>query len=69
MQKIALEEHFGPPELPQYYAVGQFGFRKADADDFESSPARSATKRGKVLSGIEYSPGRAKRFCCFLARR
>src|ERR1700691_1291918 len=33
MQKIALEEHFGLPELPQYYAVGQFGFRKADADD------------------------------------
>jgi len=33
VQKIALEEHFGLPELPQYYAVGQFGFRKADADD------------------------------------
>ena len=33
MQKIALEEHFGLPELPQYYSVGQFGFTKEDAQD------------------------------------
>ena len=33
MQKIALEEHFGLPDLPQYFSVGQFGFTKEAAAD------------------------------------
>ena len=33
MKKIALEEHFGLPDLTQYSSVGQFGFTKESADD------------------------------------
>jgi hypothetical protein len=32
MQKIALEEPFGLPELPQYYAVGQYGLGGHDGN-------------------------------------
>ena len=35
MQKIALEEHFGLPDLTQYSSVGQFGFTRDSAKDIE----------------------------------
>jgi len=34
MQKIALEEPFGLPELPRYYAVSQYGLGGHDGSSW-----------------------------------